>query len=136
MSLLQLVRKPRLRNIPSKKNTPALKGCPQQKGVCLRRLLKSPKKPNSAQRRCAKVRLSNGAQITVYIPGRGHTLQEHSVVLVRGGRTKDLPGVKYRVVRGVYDATPVVGRRTSCSKYGVKKAQVPTRAAKRKYQKA
>lgn len=119
-TLQQLLRRPRLRRIAKKSSTPALEGCPQRKGVCLRVLTKAPKKPNSAQRRCALVRLTNGHRSLVYIPGRGHTLQEHSVVLVRGGRSKDLPGVKYRVVRGKYDALGVLGRKTSRSKYGVK----------------
>lgn len=123
MTFNQLLRNPRHRHRVRRKKTPALEECPQRKGVCLRVFRKAPKKPNSAQRRCALVRLSNGKTVPTYIPGRGHTLQEHSVVLVRGGRVKDLPGIKYKVVRGVYDAHGVTGRRTSRSKYGVKKAQ-------------
>ncbi|MEO0197270.1 MAG: 30S ribosomal protein S12 [candidate division WOR-3 bacterium] len=116
----QLVRNPRKpKNRKSK--APALEGNPQKRGVCIRVYTTTPKKPNSALRKVAKVRLSNGREIIAYIPGEGHNLQEHSVVLVRGGRVKDLPGVKYHIVRGVYDAAGVEKRRNSRSKYGTKK---------------
>lgn len=120
-TLQQLVKKPRLRSIKNNSKTPALKGSPQRKGVCLRVFTKTPKKPNSAQRRCARIRLSTGQVVLAYIPGRGHSLQEHSVVLLRGGRSKDLPGVKYRVVRGKLDCMGVIGRKSSRSQYGAKR---------------
>src|SRR5210317_215110 len=101
--------------------TPALEKCPQKKGVCLRVYTKSPKKPNSAVRKIAKIKLTNQNEIIAYIPGEGHNLQEHSVVLVRGGRVKDLPGVKYKVIRGVLDLQGVKGRKQGRSKYGTKK---------------
>jgi small subunit ribosomal protein S12 len=101
---------------------PALEKCPQKKGVCIKILIRKPKKPNSALRKVAKVKLSNGQIIFAYIPGIGHNLQEHSVVLVRGGKRKDLPGVKYICIRGKYDLGGVVGRKTSRSKYGTKKS--------------
>jgi len=109
---------------PKKERTPALDQCPQKKGVCLRVYTRAPKKPNSAVRKVAKVRLSNRKEVQAYIPGEGHNLQEHSVVLVRGGRVKDLPGVKYKLVRGVYDlqALPKTKRRQARSKYGTPKA--------------
>ena len=106
------------------KKTPALQGSPQKRGVCLRVYTKTPKKPNSALRKVAKVRLSNKREIIAYIPGEGHNLQEHSVVLVRGGRVKDMPGVKYKVVRGVLDSQGLKQRTQARSKYGTKK---PTR---------
>ena len=99
---------------------PALQGCPQKRGVCTRVYTTTPKKPNSALRKVARVRLTNGMEVTVYIPGEGHNLQEHSVVLVRGGRVKDLPGVRYKVVRGTLDAAGVSDRKQSRSSYGVK----------------
>ena len=105
-----------------KKKSIALKKNPQLRATCLKLTIMKPKKPNSAQRKIAKVRLSNGRKITCYIPGGGHTLQEHSVVLVRGGRTKDLPGVKYKLVRGKLDLIPSTGRKRARSKYGVPKA--------------
>lgn len=117
----QLVRggSPRVKKArPSK--TPALQGCPQKRGVCLRVYTRKPKKPNSAIRKVAKIKLSNAYEIIAYIPGEGHTLQEHSVVLVRGGRVKDLPGVKYKVIRGVFDLQGVKARRQGRSKYGTK----------------
>ena len=114
----QLLRKGRKKKL-RKKRSVALKGNPQQRATCLKLTIMKPKKPNSAQRKIAKVRLSNGKRITCYIPGGSHSLQEHSVVLVRGGRTPDLPGVKYRLIRGKLDLTPVVGRKRSRSKYGV-----------------
>lgn len=101
--------------------TPALDGCPQKKGVCFRVYTRTPKKPNSALRKVAKIRLTNSAEIIAAIPGEGHNLQEHSVVIVRGGRVKDLPGVKYKIVRGVLDLQGVIQRRQSRSKYGTKK---------------
>ena len=116
----QLVRKPRRRK-RYKSNTPLLEGCPQKRGVCLQVKTVTPKKPNSALRKVARVRLSNGKEVTAYIPGEGHTLQEHSVVLVRGGRVKDLPGVRYHIVRGAYDALGVEDRKQSRSKYGAKR---------------
>jgi small subunit ribosomal protein S12 len=116
----QLIRKPRTLK-PCTVSRPALNSNPQQKGVCLRVVIKKPKKPNSALRKVAKVKLSNGAIIFAYLPGIGHNLQEHGIVLVRGGKRKDLPGVKYICVRGKYDLGGVVGRKTSRSKYGTKK---------------
>ena len=116
----QLVRKGRSSK-PSKTKSRALEGCPQKRGVCTRVYTRTPKKPNSALRKVARVRLSNGKEVTAYIPGEGHELQEHSVVLVRGGRVKDLPGVRYHIVRGAYDATGVDGRKQGRSKYGTKK---------------
>jgi len=116
----QLVRKGR-RKAKNKSKAPALTKCPQRRGVCVRVYTTSPKKPNSALRKVARVRLSNGYEITAYIPGEGHNLQEHSTVLVRGGRVKDLPGVRYHIVRGVLDAAGVDGRNQSRSLYGTKK---------------
>ncbi len=131
----QLVRKGR-KKVTKKSKTPALqttldllhrrrkvlpKGAPFKRGVCLKVTTTTPKKPNSALRKIARVRLSNGIEVTAYIPGIGHNLQEHSIVLVKGGRTKDLPGVRYKVVRGVYDAQGVEGRKQSRSRYGTKK---------------
>ncbi|MBT8351115.1 MAG: 30S ribosomal protein S12 [Deltaproteobacteria bacterium] len=116
----QLVRKGRKR-IKKKTNTPALKGAPQKRGVCTRVYTSTPKKPNSALRKVARVRLTTGMEVTAYIPGIGHNLQEHSVVLVRGGRVKDLPGVRYHVVRGTLDTLGVDDRRQGRSKYGAKK---------------
>lgn len=116
----QLVKKPR-RDKPVKSDRPALQRCPQRRGVCVRVYTITPKKPNSALRKVARVRLTNGEEIIAYVPGEGHTLQEHSVVLVRGGRRPDLPGVRYTVVRGVYDATGVEKRRRGRSKYGAKR---------------
>eukprot|EP00871_Galdieria_phlegrea_P000965 jgi/Galph1/186/GphlegSOOS_G4915.1 len=110
----------RLRPLSHERNT-ALEGAPHKRGVCLRVYTTTPKKPNSAQRKVALVKLSNGESVIAYIPGEGHNLQEHSVVLVRGGRVKDLPGVHYHLVRGVYDLAPVANRSSSRSKYGVKK---------------
>ncbi len=116
----QLVRKGRKKQ-RKKSNTPALKGCPQKRGVCLRVYTKTPKKPNSALRKIARVRLTNGMEVTTYIPGEGHNLQEHSVVLLRGGRVKDMPGIRYHVVRGTLDTIGVQDRRQGRSKYGTKK---------------
>jgi|TARA_B100000678_G_scaffold276286_1_gene268958 small subunit ribosomal protein S12 len=116
----QLVRKGRVR-VKSKTTSPALENCPFKRGVCLQVYTRTPKKPNSAMRKVAKVRLTNGFEVIAYIPDEGHTLQEHSIVLIRGGRVKDLPGVRYHVVRGALDATGVEKRRRSRSKYGVKR---------------
>ena len=107
--------------IKKKSKSPALQNCPQRRGVCVRVYTTTPKKPNSALRKVARIRLTNGIEITGYIPGEGHSLQEHSVVLVRGGRVKDLPGVRYHIVRGTLDSTGVDERRKSRSKYGTKK---------------
>ncbi len=115
----QLIRKGRQQQ-EKKNTTPALRGAPQKRGVCTRVYTTTPKKPNSALRKVARVRLTNGMEITAYIPGIGHNLQEHSVVLVRGGRVKDLPGVRYKVVRAALDAAGVANRKQSRSKYGVK----------------
>ncbi len=116
----QLVRKPRTRK-REKSKVPALEGCPQKRGVCTRVYTTTPKKPNSALRKVARVRLTNGYEVTTYIGGEGHNLQEHSVVLIRGGRVKDLPGVRYHVVRGSLDASGVANRRQGRSKYGTKR---------------
>jgi|SRR5690554_3802172 len=116
----QLLRKNRkLKSI--KKKTPALKQNPQKRGICLRTFVVNPKKPNSAKRKVARVKLTTNKEITAYIPGEGHMINEHSSLLIRGGKTKDLPGLKYKVIRGVLDATGVDKRRRSRSKYGVKK---------------
>ena len=123
-TLDQLVRRKQERRVKNgEKRTPALQNSPQKRGVCLRVYTKAPKKPNSAVRKLAKVRLSNGFEVIAYIPGEGHNIQEHSVVLLRGGRTKDLPGVKYKVIRGVYDTQGVKGRKQARSKYGTKKTK-------------
>ncbi|MBW2062250.1 MAG: 30S ribosomal protein S12 [Deltaproteobacteria bacterium] len=116
----QLVRKGRTKQ-RKKATTPALKGCPQKRGVCIRVYTKTPKKPNSALRKVARVRLTNGIEVTTYIPGEGHNIQEHSVVLIRGGRVKDMPGVRYHVIRGTLDTIGVQDRRSSRSKYGTKR---------------
>ncbi|MDG2070906.1 MAG: 30S ribosomal protein S12 [Pseudomonadales bacterium] len=116
----QLVRKPRKRKV-SKSNVPALQACPQRRGVCLRVYTTTPKKPNSALRKVCRVRLTNGAEVNSYIGGEGHNLQEHSVVLIRGGRVKDLPGVRYHTVRGTLDTTGVSDRMQGRSKYGTKR---------------
>ena len=116
----QLVRKGR-QSPQGKTKTPALRGAPQKRGVCTRVYTTTPKKPNSALRKVARVRLTNGMEVTVYIPGEGHNLQEHSVVLIRGGRVRDLPGVRYHVLRGVLDTQGVKDRKQSRSKYGAKK---------------
>ncbi len=118
----QLVRKPR-KVAREKSKVPALESCPQRRGVCTRVYTTTPKKPNSAMRKVARVRLTNGQEVTSYIGGEGHNLQEHSVVLIRGGRVKDLPGVRYHVVRGSLDTTGVKGRKQGRSKYGTKKGK-------------
>ena len=119
-TLNQLVRQGRRTQL-SKTASPALKGAPQKRGVCTRVYTSTPKKPNSALRKVARVRLTNGMEVTCYIPGEGHNLQEHSIVLIRGGRVKDLPGVRYHVIRGTLDASGVEGRQQSRSKYGTKR---------------
>jgi small subunit ribosomal protein S12 len=132
----QLVRKGR-RKVVVKTKSPALKGAPQRRGVCVQVMTRTPKKPNSALRKVAKVRLTNGQEVIAYIPGEGHNLQEHSIVLVRGGRVKDLPGVRYHIVRGTLDALGAAGpsntnkltRNVSRSKYGVKKPKAAGSAA-------
>jgi small subunit ribosomal protein S12 len=116
----QLIRKGR-RQFSNKSKTPALKACPQKRGVCTRVYTVTPKKPNSALRKVARVRLTTGQEVTAYIPGEGHNLQEHSIVLVRGGRVKDLPGIRYKIVRGVLDCQGVAARKKSRSQYGAKK---------------
>lgn len=116
----QLVRKGR-REKRKKTKTPALQGCPQRRGVCTQVKTTTPKKPNSALRKIARVRLTNGIEVTAYIPGIGHNLQEHSIVLVRGGRVKDLPGVRYKIIRGALDAAGVTDRKQARSRYGTKK---------------
>jgi small subunit ribosomal protein S12 len=119
-TIQQLVRKGRQDKV-SKSKTPALKGSPQRRGVCTRVYTTTPKKPNSALRKVARVRLSSGVEVTAYIPGVGHNLQEHSIVLVRGGRVKDLPGVRYKIIRGALDTQAVKGRKQARSRYGAKK---------------
>lgn len=123
----QLIRKGRTTLI-EKSKVPALKACPQRRGVCTRVYTTTPKKPNSAMRKVARVRLTNGNEVNAYIPGEGHNLQEHSIVLVRGGRVKDLPGVRYHIVRGALDTAGVAGRNQRRSKYGTKKPK-PGQAA-------
>ena len=117
----QLVRKGRKAK-RKRSSAPALKGCPQKRGVCTRVYTTTPKKPNSALRKVARIRLTNGLEVTAYIPGEGHNLQEHSVVLIRGGRVKDLPSVRYHILRGVLDTSGVEDRKQSRSKYGTKRA--------------
>jgi small subunit ribosomal protein S12 len=119
-TLNQLVRKGRTK-IKTKTNSPALQACPQKRGVCTRVYTQTPKKPNSALRKVARVRLTNSIEVTTYIPGIGHNLQEHSIVLIRGGRVKDLPGVRYHVVRGTLDSAGVANRKQARSKYGAKR---------------
>ena len=118
----QLIRSPRSKQLKRNK-VPALEKCPQKRGVCTRVYTTTPKKPNSAMRKVARVRLTNGIEVNAYIPGEGHNLQEHSIVLVRGGRVKDLPGVRYHIVRGALDTAGVEGRLQRRSKYGAKKAK-------------
>jgi small subunit ribosomal protein S12 len=119
-TISQLVRKGRTL-AASKTKSPALKSCPQKRGVCIRVYTTTPKKPNSALRKVARVRLTNGMEVTTYIPGVGHNLQEHSIVLIRGGRVKDLPGVRYHIVRGSLDTVGVANRKQGRSKYGAKR---------------
>ena len=122
-TISQLVRNGRER-IHAKTKSPALQQCPQKRGVCVRVFTQTPKKPNSALRKVARVRLTNGIEVTSYIPGEGHNLQEHSLVLIRGGRVKDLPGVRYHVIRGTLDTVGVSERRQSRSKYGAKRPKL------------
>ncbi len=119
-TIAQLVRQGR-EKVESKTKSPALMNCPQQRGVCVRVYTTTPKKPNSALRKVARVRLMNGMEVTAYIPGVGHNLQEHSIVMIRGGRVKDLPGVRYHIIRGTLDTMGVADRRRSRSKYGSKR---------------
>jgi small subunit ribosomal protein S12 len=121
-TITQLIRKGRRKTI-RKISTPALKGSPQRRGVCTRVYTSTPKKPNSALRKVARVRLTSGFEVTAYIPGEGHNLQEHSIVLIRGGRVKDLPGVRYHIIRGTMDTSGVADRKKSRSKYGAKKVK-------------
>ncbi len=121
-TLSQLVRKGR-KKIQEKNNVPALAACPQKRGVCTRVYTTTPKKPNSALRKVARVRLTNGIEVTSYIPGEGHNLQEHSVVMIRGGRVKDLPGVRYHIIRGTLDSQGVSKRKQGRSKYGAKRGK-------------
>lgn len=133
-TIQQLVRKGRKKLI-DKSKSPALEACPQRRGVCVRVYTTTPKKPNSAMRKVARVRLTNGKEVNAYIPGEGHNLQEHSIVLIRGGRVKDLPGVRYHIVRGALDTLGVDGRTQRRSKYGTKrpkKGAAPAAAAKGK----
>jgi small subunit ribosomal protein S12 len=116
----QLIKKGR-HKVQKKIKTPALRGCPQKRGVCIRVYTSTPKKPNSALRKVARIRLTNGIEVTSYIPGIGHNLQEHSVVLIRGGRVKDLPGIRYHIIRGTLDSSGVEDRRRGRSKYGAKR---------------
>ena len=126
----QLVRRPR-KTAPEKSKVPALQGCPQKRGVCTRVYTTTPKKPNSALRKVAKVRLTNGYEVISYIGGEGHNLQEHSVVLIRGGRVKDLPGVRYHIVRGSLDLQGVKDRKQGRSKYGAKRPKPGAAAGKK-----
>jgi small subunit ribosomal protein S12 len=119
-TIQQLIRKGR-KKVTKKTKSPALQSCPQRRGVCVRVYTTTPKKPNSAMRKVARVRLSNSIEVTAYIPGEGHNLQEHSIVMVRGGRVKDLPGVRYHIVRGTLDTDGVENRKQQRSKYGTKK---------------
>ena len=127
-TIQQLVRKGRART-PNKSKSIALNSCPQKRGVCTKVYTTTPKKPNSAMRKVAKVRLTNSQEVIAYIPGEGHNLQEHSIVLIRGGRVKDLPGVRYHIVRGALDTAGVEGRNQRRSKYGTKKAKAGAKAA-------
>ena len=120
-TISQLVRESREKQRP-KNTAPALQGCPQKRGVCTRVYTSTPKKPNSALRKVARVRLTNGVEVTAYIPGVGHNLQEHAIVMIRGGRVKDLPGVRYHIIRGTLDTMGVQNRKKSRSKYGAKKS--------------
>lgn len=127
-TIQQLVRKGR-EKLEFKSKAPALDSCPQRRGVCTRVYTTTPKKPNSAMRKVARVRLTNGIEVTAYIPGEGHNLQEHSIVLVRGGRVKDLPGVRYHLIRGTLDAAGVEGRKQGRSLYGAKRPKAGAAAA-------
>jgi small subunit ribosomal protein S12 len=127
-TIAQLVRRGRAQ-VAEKTKSPALRESPQKRGVCTRVYTTTPKKPNSALRKVARVRLTNGIEVTTYIPGEGHNLQEHSVVLIRGGRVKDLPGVRYHIIRGTLDAQGVAGRNQGRSKYGTKRQKQAAKAA-------
>jgi len=127
-TIQQLVRKGRFK-APNRSKSAALDSCPQRRGVCTRVYTTTPKKPNSAMRKVAKVRLTNGQEVIAYIPGEGHNLQEHSIVLIRGGRVKDLPGVRYHIVRGALDTAGVDGRKQQRSKYGAKRPKAGAAAA-------
>jgi small subunit ribosomal protein S12 len=127
-TIQQLVRKGRTK-LEFKSKAPALDSCPQRRGVCIRVYTTTPKKPNSAMRKVARVRLTNSKEVNAYIPGEGHNLQEHSIVLVRGGRVKDLPGVRYHLIRGTLDAAGVEGRKRSRSLYGAKRPKAGAAAA-------
>jgi len=131
-TIQQLVRLGR-KKVKNRTTAPALKACPQKRGVCSRVYTTTPKKPNSALRKIARVRLSNKMEVTAYIPGEGHNLQEHSIVLIRGGRVKDVPGVRYHIIRGALDTQAVNGRKQARSRYGVKKktAAAPAKGAKK-----
>ncbi len=128
-TIQQLVRKGRTK-LNEKSKAPALDSCPQRRGVCVRVYTTTPKKPNSAMRKVARVRLTNGKEVNAYIPGEGHNLQEHSIVLIRGGRVKDLPGVRYHLIRGALDTSGVDGRKQGRSKYGAKRPKAGAVAAK------
>jgi small subunit ribosomal protein S12 len=130
-TIQQLVRKGRAK-LNDKSKAPALDSCPQRRGVCVRVYTTTPKKPNSAMRKVARVRLTNSKEVNAYIPGEGHNLQEHSIVLIRGGRVKDLPGVRYHLIRGALDASGVDGRKRSRSKYGAKRPKPGAVAATKK----
>jgi small subunit ribosomal protein S12 len=130
-TIQQLVRKGRTKLV-EKSKAPALISCPQKRGVCTRVYTTTPKKPNSAMRKVARVRLTNGMEVTAYIPGEGHNLQEHSIVMIRGGRVKDLPGVRYHLIRGTLDTQGVEGRKQRRSKYGAKKPKAGAVAAEKK----
>ena len=132
-TISQLIKKPR-KKVAFKSKSPALKSCPQRRGVCTRVYTTTPKKPNSALRKVARVRLTSGFEVTAYIPGEGHNLQEHSIVYIRGGRVKDLPGVRYHVVRGTADTQGVEGRKQGRSKYGAKRPKpgAPVKAVGKK----
>ncbi|HNQ61344.1 MAG TPA: 30S ribosomal protein S12 [Bacteroidia bacterium] len=129
-TLQQLVRKGRSKLV-DKSKSPALVSCPQRRGVCTRVYTTTPKKPNSAMRKVARVRLTNKFEVTAYIPGEGHNLQEHSIVMIRGGRVKDLPGVRYHIIRGTLDTAGVDGRKQQRSKYGAKRPKAGAPAAKK-----
>jgi len=130
-TIQQLVRKGRS-ELKTKSKSPALKSCPQKRGVCTRVYTTTPKKPNSAMRKVARVRLTNGVEVTAYIPGEGHNLQEHSIVMIRGGRVKDLPGVRYHLIRGTLDASGVEARRQGRSRYGSKRPKAGAAPAAKK----
>lgn len=129
-TIQQLISKNRLK-IKKLTKTPALKSCPQRRGICIRVYVVTPKKPNSALRKVARIKLTSGFEITASIPGEGHTLQEHSIVLIRGGRVKDLPGVRYKIIRGALDTTGVKNRRQGRSKYGTRKLLSPNSSKKK-----